>query len=1621
MALSKAEAYFVNCPVAVPPPISIHHFNGDSGRAEEIEVAVSTLNEPSTFLGTSTLPDRSRLVQYPKYSGAVKLFAARCAAHQLQWQHIRFAICPLLVNAVTFNPLETRTPWDTLVDWDHTISRLACKSLRMPMTCTRQGLYAAGGLRMPSLAAEMLATYARELLVVLGEKTELVGELRRAFAKAAQFSSLGPGAALIREGMRHLSPTSKWLVASEWAPVVASRPSTTHLSFSAGNIAWAMGEARRQADADWRAECAAQCVYPAEAMGDGGSWSFERDDWGSADVEDPLLEWLDWDAHAAARSQLLGRHARRPGVLGEAEMWALLNILSRLPLSLRGVVVSDNLGAALGLATAGTPRTREQIRRGDCALWSRIARCARRRSIDPPPAPPGPAPRGAWEAELGRILEDPTVTNAKLLPSLVPGLSVMWTRGHQPLEEEVQPCRLIVEGNHVADHLANQGALAPRPEPTPVGVAYPRGGLRFFLVRRGQVVVSDPSGSIRRLAAADAEARWAGAAQQGAAAAALDQLWVKALDPLFLQKVPPPAGLPLVDGAPIPLLSPSSASFQSSAWKQWHAVGGSWTARVRISADARRAAEARAQQAADGAHVPHVEAFMREMDAPGTLPDDLAPLALDVRTCPLCGLAPGTARHALLSCPANTPLRLPLRACVEDLLCREMMESLSAPRAQAVAAWLECGSRTRPADSPFRFCGHPRSGWGVPGEASTWGTLPILSAIAWLLPVAQEEELGARGERGRTETAEGAHDLGYRGLVPRTVVLAAVDPRGLHNAEGEGWDGLPAGVRDRGNRLAASVSMAILQISAEMRRRYAAGCSDFVRRFLEPGLGAEAGGHRDSILEDDDDGSDSSPASSGEDDSGATPRPPAPSATFALVAGCAPRRAPANDGTPPTGQPRKRKRALGGTRLDAVSAAVRRVELADKFSGSMEALSILVCRPLGIPEACRVLGRAALGGAMPPRSAARHALRIDGVSFLDEAGGAVRPFPLGSLRLPASRCACEAPTPDAECGTLCAVCGRLVASHAPPLSECALCSGPLGGNETNFVAEGSLAEGEATASKARERAELEDRRQRIDNPHTWSRFFGVAWVPTIGKFSATTFLPRRQVGLFVTEEGAAVAYDEAMLATPGVERGVSPLNFASGTRNRCPPPAGRAGKSNLSSRYKGVDRSAASGGWRAYLGSKATSRTFSMTLGKPTFFRNEADAARELPASGSPRRAPRLDVRVKFDLETRAVILAGADLPPAPRGGSVASGGPEEDAPSPPRAPGARCAGCGKGAHARPVLDQRCGGLMAGHLFPCEVRDIWLCPWCLRRHAAAALARPAVGGARASTAPAAPNPLWPSTPPSPLPLETDMRPAPAQAAVGRQVVVGGAEGEAALRPDMAPSAGLGLGAPGAPAALGGVPSLAEATVAAPRASTPWCRALLPGEAAEVHALDALGGLPDDVLPQLVCNAARALDDPGSCYAVAVQVYDIESAEKAANAVPNQDGSVYKDHKLVDIEWDVVRESVYLLTYAAQAVDILQGTKYPTISLVLPIIGRLAYLASEWTSLKHEGKNVQVLNEDVKKARKLLAGDIKRRHFSDLMDSKLEDFACATLLDPRHKNFKFKNCNRWMKGAASYCS
>ncbi|KAK3275864.1 hypothetical protein CYMTET_16029 [Cymbomonas tetramitiformis] len=144
---------------------------------------------------------------------------------------------------------------------------------------------------------------------------------------------------------------------------------------------------------------------------------------------------------------------------------------------------------------------------------------------------------------------------------------------------------------------------------------------------------------------------------------------------------------------------------------------------------------------------------------------------------------------------------------------------------------------------------------------------------------------------------------------------------------------------------------------------------------------------------------------------------------------------------------------------------------------------------------------------------------------------------------------------------------------------------------------------------------------------------------------------------------------------------------------------------------------------------------------------------------------------------------------------------------------------------------------------------------------------------------------------------------------------------------------------------------------------------------------------------------------------AVQLYDVEQP----NAVDNPDGSPYKDHKLQLFEWDVARESSYILAMTAMDIDILQSTKTATSSLVLPVVGRLTYNLKADTPMKHNGNFVQITSLEVQEARELLRKDIIRRFYTELSECKLEDFAVATFVDPRYKALDFRGLEEWQRG------
>ena len=67
---------------------------------------------------------------------------------------------------------------------------------------------------------------------------------------------------------------------------------------------------------------------------------------------------------------------------------------------------------------------------------------------------------------------------------------------------------------------------------------------------------------------------------------------------------------------------------------------------------------------------------------------------------------------------------------------------------------------------------------------------------------------------------------------------------------------------------------------------------------------------------------------------------------------------------------------------------------------------------------------------------------------------------------------------------------------------------------------------------------------------------------------------------------------------------------------------------------------------------------------------------------------------------------------------------------------------------------------------------------------------------------------------------------------------------------------------------------------------------------------------------------------------AVQLYDVAHPTTCAS---NNDGTVYRDHQLDLGEWSIVQQSPMVLEPLAWFNNILQGTQYVTISMVLPAV------------------------------------------------------------------------------------
>ena len=124
--------------------------------------------------------------------------------------------------------------------------------------------------------------------------------------------------------------------------------------------------------------------------------------------------------------------------------------------------------------------------------------------------------------------------------------------------------------------------------------------------------------------------------------------------------------------------------------------------------------------------------------------------------------------------------------------------------------------------------------------------------------------------------------------------------------------------------------------------------------------------------------------------------------------------------------------------------------------------------------------------------------------------------------------------------------------------------------------------------------------------------------------------------------------------------------------------------------------------------------------------------------------------------------------------------------------------------------------------------------------------------------------------------------------------------------------------------------------------------------------------------------------------------------------------MYGDNRMQLNEWTLCEQSVAVLATSATITTKLEGTKYPTLSSVLPCIHRLLAELEDHRSVfmpwKPKGSQfikASALKPEVRVARAAFHDDLMTRFVTNLPSVRKETLAICTLLDPRHKDYNFK--------------
>ena len=145
----------------------------------------------------------------------------------------------------------------------------------------------------------------------------------------------------------------------------------------------------------------------------------------------------------------------------------------------------------------------------------------------------------------------------------------------------------------------------------------------------------------------------------------------------------------------------------------------------------------------------------------------------------------------------------------------------------------------------------------------------------------------------------------------------------------------------------------------------------------------------------------------------------------------------------------------------------------------------------------------------------------------------------------------------------------------------------------------------------------------------------------------------------------------------------------------------------------------------------------------------------------------------------------------------------------------------------------------------------------------------------------------------------------------------------------------------------------------------------------------------------------------------IMTFDIERAQAVASA-GGELGNLYGDNRLQLDDWSIAEQSVAVLATSANVTTKLEGTKYPTLSSVLPCVYRLLTELEDDRSLympwKPQGVEqflrASALKPAVRAARAAFRKDLEERFVSKLPLARKETMAICTMLDPRFKQYNF---------------